>query len=95
MPGPGAGVKGGASLRQVEPPSGGGRADPRSPPLAGPGPRLRRVLHGIAQALITRLGVKPVMATGLARTAFAYLWYTQLPPDGTFWRNLFVPWASP
>src|ERR687897_626888 len=46
-----------------------------------------------AQALITRVGVKPVMATGLALTAFAYLWYTQLPPDGTFWRNLFVPYV--
>jgi hypothetical protein len=33
------------------------------------------------------------MATGLALTAFAYLWYTQLPPDGTFWRNLFVPFV--
>ena len=31
------------------------------------------------------------MGMGLALTAFAYLWYTQLPPDGTFWRNLFVP----
>jgi EmrB/QacA subfamily drug resistance transporter len=48
---------------------------------------------GVAQALITRVGVKPVMATGLALTAFAYLWYTQLPPDGTFWRNLFVPYV--
>ena len=48
---------------------------------------------GAAQALITRVGVKPVMATGLALTAFAYLWYTQLPPDGTFWRNLFVPFV--
>ena len=46
-----------------------------------------------AQALITRVGVKPVMAAGLALTAFAYLWYTQLPPDGTFWRNLFVPYV--
>jgi EmrB/QacA subfamily drug resistance transporter len=48
---------------------------------------------GVAQALITRVGVKPVMAMGLALTAFAYLWYTQLPPDGTFWRNLFVPYV--
>jgi EmrB/QacA subfamily drug resistance transporter len=47
---------------------------------------------GVAQALVTRVGVKPVMATGLALTAVAYLWYTQLPPDGTFWRNLFVPY---
>ena len=46
---------------------------------------------GIAQALVTRVGVKPVMVAGLACLTFAYLWYTQLPPDGTFWRNLFVP----
>ena len=47
----------------------------------------------VAQALITRVGVKPVMATGLALTAFAYLWYTQLPHDGSFWRDLFVPYV--
>jgi EmrB/QacA subfamily drug resistance transporter len=46
---------------------------------------------GIAQALVTRVGVKPVMVAGLAFMTFAYVWYTQLPPDGTFWRNLFVP----
>ena len=48
---------------------------------------------GIAQALVTRVGVKPVMVAGLAFTAFAYLWYTQLPPDGEFWPNLFVPYV--
>jgi EmrB/QacA subfamily drug resistance transporter len=47
---------------------------------------------GIAQALITRVGVKPVMVAGLAFMTFAYVWYTQLPPDGTFWANLFVPY---
>jgi EmrB/QacA subfamily drug resistance transporter len=47
---------------------------------------------GIAQALITRVGVKPVMVAGLAFMTFAYVWYTQLPPDGTFWRNLFIPY---
>ena len=47
---------------------------------------------GIAQALITRVGVKPVMVAGLAFMTFAYVWYTQLPSDGTFWRNLFVPY---
>jgi EmrB/QacA subfamily drug resistance transporter len=48
---------------------------------------------GIAQALVTRVGVKPVMVAGLAFTAFAYLWYTQLPPDGEFWSNLFIPYV--
>jgi EmrB/QacA subfamily drug resistance transporter len=45
----------------------------------------------VAQALITRIGAKPVMVAGLVLTAFAYAWYTQLPPDGTFWTHLFVP----
>jgi EmrB/QacA subfamily drug resistance transporter len=47
----------------------------------------------IAQALVTRMGVKPVMAAGLAMTAFAYFWYTQLPTDGSFWKHLFVPYV--
>src|SRR5829696_8275542 len=47
----------------------------------------------IAQAVVTRAGVKPVMMTGTAFLAFAYLWYTQLPVDGTFWANLFVPFV--
>ncbi|MGH3081606.1 MAG: DHA2 family efflux MFS transporter permease subunit [Gaiellaceae bacterium] len=47
----------------------------------------------IAQAVVTRAGVKPVMMVGTAFLAFAYLWYTQLPVDGTFWRNLFVPYV--
>ncbi len=47
----------------------------------------------IAQAVVTRAGVKPVMMTGTAFLAFAYLWYTQLPVDGTFWVNLFVPFV--
>jgi sugar phosphate permease len=25
--------------------------------------------------------------------AFAYLWYTQLPVDGTYWMNLFIPFV--
>src|SRR5918995_47134 len=47
----------------------------------------------IAQTVVTRAGVKPVMMTGTAFLAFAYLWYTQLPVDGTFWANLFVPFV--
>jgi EmrB/QacA subfamily drug resistance transporter len=48
----------------------------------------------ISQALVTRIGVKPVMTTGLFLLAFAYLWYTQLPVDGTFWTHLFVPYLA-
>jgi MFS family permease len=32
------------------------------------------------------------MVAGLGFMTFAYVWYTQLPPDGSFWRNLFVPY---
>jgi EmrB/QacA subfamily drug resistance transporter len=48
---------------------------------------------GLAQLLVTRIGVKPVMAIGLALSTAAYFWYTLLPSDGTFWTNLFVPYV--
>jgi EmrB/QacA subfamily drug resistance transporter len=48
----------------------------------------------ISQALVTRLGVKPVMTTGLVLMTFSYGWYTQLPPDGTFWTHLFIPYLA-
>ncbi|HEU6446639.1 MAG TPA: MFS transporter [Gaiellaceae bacterium] len=47
----------------------------------------------IAQAAITRAGVKPVMMLGSVFVAFAYLWYTQLPVDGSYWTNLFIPFV--
>ena len=47
----------------------------------------------IAQAAITRAGVKPILALGSVFVAFAYLWYTQLPVDGTYWKNLFIPFV--
>jgi EmrB/QacA subfamily drug resistance transporter len=47
----------------------------------------------IAQAAITRAGVKPVMALGSVFVAFAYLWYTQLPVDGSYWTHLFIPFV--
>ena len=47
----------------------------------------------IAQAVVTKAGVKPVMMLGSVFMAFAYLWYTQLPVDGTYWAHLFVPFV--
>jgi EmrB/QacA subfamily drug resistance transporter len=47
----------------------------------------------LAQSLVTRIGVKPVMVIGLALIAVSYLWYTQLPTDGAFWKHLFVPYV--
>jgi len=48
----------------------------------------------ISQGLVTKIGVKPVMTTGLTLLAFAYLWYTHLPTEGHFWTNLFVPYLA-
>ena len=48
---------------------------------------------GIAQALVTRVGAKPVMTTGLTLVAIAYLLYTRLPADGHYWRDLFAPYV--
>jgi EmrB/QacA subfamily drug resistance transporter len=47
----------------------------------------------IAQAAITRAGVKPILALGTVFVAFAYLWYTQLPVDGSYWTHLFIPFV--
>jgi EmrB/QacA subfamily drug resistance transporter len=52
------------------------------------------VAAGVAQAIVTRTGVKPVMATGLVLLALSYLWYTRLPTDGHFWTDLFVPFVA-
>jgi EmrB/QacA subfamily drug resistance transporter len=49
---------------------------------------------GLSQALVTRIGVKPVMTTGLFLMAFSYLWFTQLPVDGKFWTHLFIPYLA-
>jgi EmrB/QacA subfamily drug resistance transporter len=48
---------------------------------------------GLAQAIVTRVGVKPVMTTGLTLTALAYLAYTRLPVEGHYWTDLFVPYV--
>jgi EmrB/QacA subfamily drug resistance transporter len=42
------------------------------------------LVAGIAQALVTRVGVKPVMVAGLALLTGGMLWYTQLPPNGSY-----------
>jgi len=43
---------------------------------------------GIAQALVTRVGVKPVLATGMILLTAGMVWYAQIPVDGSFWPNL-------
>jgi EmrB/QacA subfamily drug resistance transporter len=39
---------------------------------------------GVAQALVTRVGVKPILALGMALLAFGQFWYTMVSVDGTY-----------
>ena len=44
---------------------------------------------GVAQALVTRLGVRRVLTTGMAVSAAGLVLYAQLPVDGHYFWNLF------
>ncbi|MEA2146373.1 MAG: hypothetical protein QOG59_1960 [Solirubrobacteraceae bacterium] len=46
------------------------------------------VVAGFSQALVTRIGPRPVMAVGLALITGGMLWYTQIPVDGSFVTDL-------
>jgi EmrB/QacA subfamily drug resistance transporter len=43
---------------------------------------------GVAQALVTKLGPKPVMAIGFVATIAGLLWYTQIPVDASYAADL-------
>jgi len=43
---------------------------------------------GVAQALVTRVGAKPIMVVGFVAMTAGMLWYTQIPADGSFWSDL-------
>jgi MFS family permease len=43
---------------------------------------------GASQALVTKVGVRPVLVTGLALMTGGMLWYTQIPAHGSFAANL-------
>jgi MFS family permease len=43
---------------------------------------------GVAQALVTRLGVKPVLATGLSLLAAGLIFFTQVSVDGSYVSDL-------
>jgi EmrB/QacA subfamily drug resistance transporter len=47
---------------------------------------------GVAQALTTRFGVKPVLAIGFIALTAANLWYTQVPTHGSFASALLGPY---
>jgi EmrB/QacA subfamily drug resistance transporter len=46
------------------------------------------VASGIAQALVTRIGVKPVLATGLTLLGVGLVFFTQVSVDGTYIADL-------
>ena len=46
------------------------------------------VSAGVAQALVTRVGVKPILALGLLLMTVGMVWYTQIPVDGKFGPDL-------
>jgi EmrB/QacA subfamily drug resistance transporter len=43
---------------------------------------------GVAQALVTKIGPRPVMTAGLAILSLTVLGYTRLPVDGHYWPDL-------
>jgi EmrB/QacA subfamily drug resistance transporter len=43
---------------------------------------------GLAQALVTRIGPKTVMAIGFAAMIAGMLWYTQIPVHASYWSDL-------
>jgi EmrB/QacA subfamily drug resistance transporter len=47
---------------------------------------------GVAQALTTRFGPRPVIVTGLLVLAGSMVWYTQIPVHGHFWPDLLPPY---
>jgi EmrB/QacA subfamily drug resistance transporter len=49
------------------------------------------VSAGVASQLVTKLGFKPVLITGMVMIAVGLLWFTQLPPDGVYVKNIIAP----
>jgi MFS family permease len=43
----------------------------------------------VAQALVTRIGIRPVLPAGLALSAVALVLFARLPVHGHYWPNLF------
>jgi EmrB/QacA subfamily drug resistance transporter len=43
---------------------------------------------GVAQALTTKVGPKPIMIVGFIAMVAGMLWYTQIPADGSYWTDL-------
>ena len=48
------------------------------------------VASGVAQALVTKLSVKPVLATGMALLGIGLFYFTFISVDGTYFGDLFI-----
>jgi EmrB/QacA subfamily drug resistance transporter len=46
------------------------------------------IAAGVSQALVTRVGVKPILATGLLLLTGGMIWYTQIPSHGGYAAHL-------
>ena len=46
---------------------------------------------GVASALTTRIGFKPVLASGMVLVAGGLVWFAQVSPDGTFLGDVLFP----
>ena len=46
---------------------------------------------GVAGQLVTKVGFKPVLVTGLGLVSVALFWFTQISVDGTYWGDVLVP----
>src|SRR5215831_8933093 len=49
------------------------------------------VFSGVAQAAVTRIGIRKVLPLGLAFSTVALVWFARLPVDGHYFSNLFPP----
>ena len=49
------------------------------------------VFSAVAQALVTRIGIRRVLPAGLALSTVALLWFARLPVEGDYFRDLFPP----
>ncbi|HEY1539296.1 MAG TPA: MFS transporter [Solirubrobacteraceae bacterium] len=49
------------------------------------------VSAGMASQLVTKLGFKPVLIAGLVLITIGLLWFTQLPTDGVYLKNVLGP----
>lgn len=46
---------------------------------------------GIASSLVTKVGFKPILATGMVLIATGLVWFSQISPDGTFLADILGP----